>query len=636
MSRARTPTSSIASLAATAGVVVAYAADRGTYDLVARQEAGVVIWFALLMLAALGLLPAGRPARAVVVTVLALAGLTLWAAVSLSWSESDERTLAEVARALHHLGLLLLVIALAGRERWTSVVGGATAGAAVVSLWALGTRLAPGLFGTDTTAHVFATNRLSSPLGYWNAVGAWTAMTATLLLAWSGHARNTLVRALALAVVPAVLVALYLTYSRAGLVSVMLGAAVVVAFAARRWTTALHVGAAALFGGVAVLVTRGEPQIAGFTGTAGASGVALVLVLCGIGAGLVVVAAQRLRLDDVRLEPRAARRAAITGAAVTAVVLLVAGVTAGPHAWHQFSHAPLVASTSTDPAARLTNLSGGRFQIYASAVESFRREPLKGSGAGTLEFTWGRDGRTAEFVRDAHSLYLEAFTELGLIGGLLVLLLAGGLVAIVVTARSRAGADAAACGAAAGCAGAGAAYLFAAGVDWMWEVTAVSALMFVLAGAAGASTLRGERRPGIGARVGLVAAALVAIVVLLPGMRSARDVRSSERAVARGDLPAAARAARAAEKSAPWAATPHVQLALVAERAGDLPAAEAQLRAAARREPTNWRIPFLLSRVEAAAGDGRQALRSYRRARTLRPLGVFFTDPAAVATPPER
>src|SRR5690349_3264081 len=80
----------------TAAVVVAYAADRGTYDLIARQEFALVIWFALLLIAALGLLPARRPGAALSLALLALGLLAAWMAIGFGWTQSDERTLAEV------------------------------------------------------------------------------------------------------------------------------------------------------------------------------------------------------------------------------------------------------------------------------------------------------------------------------------------------------------------------------------------------------------------------------------------------------------------------------------------------------------------------------------------------------------
>ena len=76
-------------------------------------------------------------------------------------------------------------------------------------------------------------------------------------------------------------------------------------------------------------------------------------------------------------------------------------------------------------------------------------------------------------MRDAHSLYLEALGELGVVGFLLVVALARD--------RHRASAAAARCGPTgearvtiAALTAVFAAYAAAAGFDWVWELTAVS------------------------------------------------------------------------------------------------------------------------------------------------------------------
>jgi len=76
------------------------------------------------------------------------------------------------------------------------------------------------------------------------------------------------------------------------------------------------------------------------------------------------------------------------------------------------------------------------------------------------------------FVRDAHSLYLETLGELGIVGFLLLAgTLATGLaVAVARLARARDPARAAV----AALLGTLVAYLVGAGVDWMWELTAVT------------------------------------------------------------------------------------------------------------------------------------------------------------------
>jgi O-antigen ligase len=75
-------------------------------------------------------------------------------------------------------------------------------------------------------------------------------------------------------------------------------------------------------------------------------------------------------------------------------------------------------------------------------------------------------------VRDAHSLYLETAAELGLVGLALLLALAG---SVAVAARRAAPA-------AAGPVAVLAAYGLHAGVDWDWELPALTLVALVLAG----------------------------------------------------------------------------------------------------------------------------------------------------------
>ena len=50
-----------------------------------------------------------------------------------------------------------------------------------------------------------------------------------------------------------------------------------------------------------------------------------------------------------------------------------------------------------------------------------------GTGAGTYQFAWEKHRSIDVPVHNAHSLYLEAFAELGAIGGILVLALVAGI-----------------------------------------------------------------------------------------------------------------------------------------------------------------------------------------------------------------
>jgi O-antigen ligase len=105
---------------------------------------------------------------------------------------------------------------------------------------------------------------------------------------------------------------------------------------------------------------------------------------------------------------------------------------------------------------------GNRPWYWHVAWSQASDHPVAGRGAGTFELAWLEERPIEESVLDAHSLYLETLAELGVVGlGLLALALAPPLVA------AFRGANAAA-------AGAYVAFLFHAGVDWDWEMPAVT------------------------------------------------------------------------------------------------------------------------------------------------------------------
>ena len=167
-------------------------------------------------------------------------------------------------------------------------------------------------------------------------------------------------------------------------------------------------------------------------------------------------------------------------------------------------------------------------------------------------------------------------------------------------------------------------YLFHAGVDWMWESTAVTVLALAAVAAAGAAGDRPRTRPRLAARVLVPAVALAALLVQVPGLVSTSKIRDSQAAFRAADVERALVDATDAVEAEPWAASPFVQRALVEEGSGDLAAAATDLRRAASREPTNWRPAVLLARVEAKRGRVEVALREFRRAQSLRRGGSVF------------
>jgi tetratricopeptide (TPR) repeat protein len=589
----------------------------------------------LLLGFATGLLPRARIGRLSALALAGLAALALVTVFALSWTESDERTVTELARVLHHLGLLVLVLALIDPITWRPAAAGLTAGAVLVSLAALASRLAPGLFPVDAVNRIYSSNRLNYPLGYWNAIAAWSAMAATLAVGWSAQARSVAGRALALAPVPAIMGATYLCYSRGGVIAVAAGLIALLVLAPARGVVLVHAAVAAAGSALVIEVIRAEPEIALNTGTAGA---ARVLAFVLLGAALCAAVAAATGALELERHLRLPRRAALPAAAATAVLLVIAGIVAGPGLVDRgldSLRAPPPAVSADDPAQRLRSLSSARYQHWRAALDSYSDEKLHGTGPGTFEFSWDRSRHYTGFVRDAHSLYLELLAEtgwLGLLSGLLFVagtLAAGARALFVLRGRPEAGIVASLL--AAWCV-----FVVFAGFDWAWEATALAALGLAAAALAMAATASAAtRRTRLPVRVALALLALVIGLTQLPGLVSTSKLRSSQAAVRTGDLGQALAEAEDAIASAPWAATPFVQRALILERADRLPRARADLLRAREREPTNYRHPLLLSRVEAELGRPAAAVTAYRAARALAPRKAVFGDTALPPAQPE-
>jgi hypothetical protein len=604
-------------------VVLAYALrGGGSYDLVTFEEYGLVIWFVLALGFALGLLPRARPAREMLLLFAALAAYAGWTALSLLWTQSSELTTVEVARTLDYLGLVALAGMAVDRNTWRMAGAGLGFGALVVCVLAVGSRLAPSLFGVDNVDAFLHTDRLSRPFGYWNAVAAWGAMCIALALTWSAHDTSRIRRAVALGLVPVAGATVYLTYSRAGVFGAGVAVVVAIAFSRNRITAAIHAGIAGAGSAIVIVAIRGAPQIAHATGTKGAGGVLGGVVfgcaLCAVAGFLTgFVGADRWRI------PRSLQRPLM---AVGVLVVLAAGVAVGPHlasrAWHSFTRTPAPA-LSANPTSRLNSLSGSRYQVWKAAFKEFKAHPIDGTGAGTFEFTWNQRGTTGEFVRDTHNIWLQNMSELGLPGLLLIVAIAAAALWLGIAVRVRARRSVSA-----GAAGAFVAvmlvYLLHASVDWMWESTAVT--VFALAGVAivGARLSGRPLRLAVAVRALLVALSAGAAIVQLPGILSTQDIRRSQSAIRSGDVGGALVLARDAVSAEPWSASAHEQEALVLEAQGELSQAKTQESLAVSHEPTNYTHYLIRSRIETELGTLRVAVRDYQRARQLRPRAEVF------------
>ena len=153
-------------------------------------------------------------------------------------------------------------------------------------------------------------------------------------------------------------------------------------------------------------------------------------------------------------------------------------------------------------------VSQNRVRYWEIAWADFVDHPLLGSGAGTFGDYLLTHDPTAPFSRTAHSLYLQSLAELGPLG--LALVVAALACPLVALARRR---DPLVAAAAAGYT----AYVVHAGIDWDWEIPAVT-LAGLLCGAALLVATR-AREPELAVRARLVLAGVAVAFAVFAAIR---------------------------------------------------------------------------------------------------------------------
>lgn len=614
-------------------VVALVGCEGGSYDIVPRQQLGLVLWSAVAVGLLVGVLPRVRIGRAAQVVLVALALLGGWMFLSLLWTDSVTRTFDEIARFGIYAGLITLIVLAGNRFTAPALAAGMYAGACIVISVAVISRLSPSTFpdALEIAARFPNPDRLTFPLDYWNAVGAWAAITVVTGLAWASHVGAVRLRMLAIAPVPVAALAVYLTYSRGAVLATAVGLGALLVFSRNRWTAGILTVAAGAAAVGSILVVRARPEIADATGGAGGSEVALALA---VGIALCIAAvvfAAVVRSDEADLTalvPKNVVRPALAAGCVAIVIALIGPVAA---AWDEFREDDK--ASGADPATRLTSAGGSRSDIWSSGIDAFQSSPLTGIGPGTFEFWWLANGDDEEYLKDAHSLYIEFLAELGIPGVIFLLALLAALavpgVAARISGRWRSDGEVAA---GVACIAGGAAFLAAAAYDWVWEVTALGVLglgaLATLIALDGERISRSRRRGSLTARSGLrlgavgLAAALAFLQV--PGLVGADRIRSSERALDAGDTARASRLAEQAVDAEPWSTEARYQRARVAWRRDKLGPAADELREIAADEPGNWRWPLALVLVLAEDGRRAEARRVFEEGRKLAPLLPYF------------
>jgi hypothetical protein len=632
-----------------AGVTFLLGFNDGTYQLTARSAVAIAAWWALAAGVALKLWPRAWPPRAAWVSVVALAAFAALTLLSSGWAASNEKAFLEFTRVLMYLGVLVLVAVVVTRRTAASVADGMALGIVAITLLALASRLFFGDIGPGAPPSFFPVrSRLHYPVNYWNGLAILAGLAFPLLLRAALAPRPAWLRALPLVPVPAMAAAIYLTSSRGGYATAAVGVIVFCALTSRRLSALVATaiaGAGAALGVVAMLARDAlvNGPLGGAQATSEGKSAALVLLLIGLGCAALYWAWCRWADWELRLRlPLAAR----IGVGLAAIAVLAAGVSAydpvGKFETFKKPSGPDVGLVEGDftRSHLLSSTGSGRWQLWSAAYDEWQTKPMVGRGAGSYQAWWTEHASLPLFVRDAHSLWLETLAELGVVGFLLlVIAIGGGFVAALARLRGV-GSDRPLIAAMAAVL---AAFVVAAGIDWMWELSVVGLVALVALGmlvghatapqpAAGVrqAAVR-SRRSAVGSpltaralRVSAVAVALGAIICVAVPMLSQNRLEASQAAASRGDLAAAIDDAGDARSVQPWAASPYLQLALLEEQRGKLGRANRWIDGALERDSSDWTIWLVAARVQTKAGFIKRGRRSLRQAERLNRKSQLF------------
>jgi len=610
----------------------------GGYDVATWANAALV--FAALLLAFV----VSRSAAPPPTTVLAATGLAGLGAVTLlssHWADDRSAALVDGARWLAY-AVAVCAVAAAAPDRGTrrvlhlAVVTTVTATAAYVE--------ARMLAGAGES--LFNTGRLTNPVGYANGQAAVLLMGFWLAFGVAERATRPAIGALAAAAATMQLGLVVLTATRSAIPAAIAAVVCVMALSRGRvrrgWLLAICVA------GAAVAVPAGldvydAPHIApppddvtrpaAMWVLVGSSCVGLIWfgVLSGLSRQGASARARLTRASTLALVLLA------TGGAAVGMVAVGNPVARLDNAWDSFT------ALRNPPAdqSRFASVGGNRYDYWRVALKEFRQRPVGGLGGGNYVQGYYSLRRTAEYIRQPHSVELQVLSELGLVGASWLLLL---LAAIAAAAwrglRPRRGEATAAT---IGAAGALITWTIQTSVDWLHLLPGVTLIALValvlarpeppelrLAAVPDPSPLSaiGRRRVGeVAARALPVGLAFLAVCASIAGLRVMLADRYRERA--KDELARPARALRDTAESLRydrWAADTYYLRAAALARRGDYAAARAALLVVAHREPRNFLPWVLLGDLASRRGLPDVALAAYRRAAERNPR-----DPAMAA-----
>jgi hypothetical protein len=547
-----------------------------------------------------------RPARLPLIAVGLLVGFAAWTAISAAWSPLPSLARDDGLLALFYAIALVtpLVTLRSALDRLTATV------VAVLALSALAVWTAFHLRNDGDPEILYFAGRLDFPVTYWNGQAAMALIAFWPAIALA--ARRELLpvlRALALGGATTMICLWLATQSKGG--GVALGVSAIVVFAVssarlRLLPPTLIVAALGAFAADPVTEPFRTDGQAFDDAVRHAGTVTLVLAAVGALIGLVYALADRRLHVSSQVRMWAGR--IVLGLVCLAAVAGIVGffvsvehpVRATEERWDEFKSLDSEASVGSHFSA----LGSNRYDFWRVAWEEFERHPAAGIGA----YGWGEaylvHGDSLETPQRAHSLGLDALSELGIPGFLLVV---GAGVLVLVALGARAHGSLAATGAL----GAAAYFAVHSGGDWVWTIPAVGLPAFVIAGIA----LSEDRASLLGSRVAIpagVVTLLAAVLAFSPPWLSSRFVQRAY------DAPTLANAKddlRWARRLDPLSVTPLVAESALVEPPDNI----APLRKAVDRRPRNAEVHYLLGLALLDAGRDGEAERELRIALELSP-----------------
>ena len=292
--------------------------------------------------------------------------------------------------------------------------------------------------------------------------------------------------------------------------------------------------------------------------------------------------------------------------------------------------------------------SRGRIQFWEVALEGVRRKADPRPRRRHLPVRLGpaADARH-DRTQQAHSLYLQALDELGIVGGLLALGTGAVLLWIGFTAWRAAGGRERELYAVL----LGVSLAFAVGVayDWFWQLAVVGSVFFMATGILvaarcgqlwraraaarareGAEVETDRRKPPLrphDRRSGRSLADHARADRPAPGRPRDPRTRPPRRSEEPAEFESAVSHAETARSIEPWAATPYLQLGLLAQAQGEYPTGDPPLRAGDR--PRGPQLDALLPAGQGAstrAGRTKPPRRTSNEAKRLNPLETCLSE----------